>query len=203
MAPIIVTLVYILAGLATFPITLLIIATGVTFGAGYGFTYALLGAQLSALVSYAIGRRLGQETVRNLSNRWAPRVRRRFNQQGLLAVVTLRVVPIAPFTVINLVAGASRIRLRDFALGTLLGMLPGTLALTVFSEQLVAAIDAPEIVRISSLLVLAIVIAAGTWWLGRWLLRRQQAATVSEPERNPPAKPTDSRAADAGGRRRH
>jgi uncharacterized membrane protein YdjX (TVP38/TMEM64 family) len=203
LAPFIVALVYILAGLLVFPVTLLIIATGVTFGAGYGFTYALLGAELSALVNYAVGRRLGQEAVRNLSQRWAPRVRQRLSRQGLLAIITLRVVPIAPFTVINQVAGASRIRLRDFALGTLLGMLPGTLALTVFSEQLVAAVDAPEIIRISSLLVLAIVIAAGTWWLGRWLLRRQQAATISKPERNPPAKPTDSRAADAGGRRRH
>ena len=45
---------------------------------------------------------------------------------------------------------------------------PGTLALTVFSDQVVAAIAAPETIRFSSLLVLAVIIAAVTWWLSRW-----------------------------------
>jgi phospholipase D1/2 len=74
------------------PITLLIIATGVAFGAADGFAYALLGAEISALISYAIGRRLGHNTIRNLSDRWVSRVSRRLARQGLLAIITLRVV---------------------------------------------------------------------------------------------------------------
>ena len=179
-APIIVTLVYLIAGLMMFPVTLLIVATGVAFGAAYGFAYALLGAEISALVSYAIGRRLGQNTIRNLSDRWVSRVSRRLARQGLLAIITLRVVPVAPFTIINLVAGASHIRFRDFAFGTVLGMMPGILALTVFSDQVVAAIAAPETIRFASLLVLAVVIAAATWWLSRWLLRRQSGGTGAD-----------------------
>jgi phospholipase D1/2 len=179
-APIIVTFVYLIAGMMMFPITLLIIATGVAFGATYGFAYALLGAEISALVSYALGQRLGHHAIRNLSDRWVSRVSRRLARQGLLAIITLRVVPVAPFTVINLVAGASHIRFRDFAFGTVLGMMPGTLALTVFSDQVIAAIAAPETIRFASLLVLAVVIAAVTWWLSRWLLRRQSGETGSD-----------------------
>jgi phospholipase D1/2 len=171
-APLIVILVYIIAGLMVFPITLLIIATGVAFGAAYGFAFALLGAEISALVTYSIGQHLGHNTIRNLSNRWVSRVSRRMARQGLLAIITLRVVPVAPFTVINLVAGASHIRFRDFAYGTLLGMTPGTLGLTVFSDQVVTAIASPETIRIASLLILAVIIGVGTWWLSRWLLRR-------------------------------
>ncbi len=182
-APLLVSLVYIVAGLMVFPITLLIIATGVTFGAAYGFAYALLGAELSALVNYAIGQHVGHNAVRSLSNRWVSRVSRRLARQGLLAIITLRVVPVAPFSVINLVAGASHIRFPDYALGTLLGMAPGVLALTLFSDQVVAAIAAPEAIRMASLLFLAVVIGAGTWWLSRWLLRRQKR--VSESKRNP------------------
>jgi phospholipase D1/2 len=178
-APLVVTVIYIVAGLMIFPVTLLIVATGVAFGATYGFAYALLGAELSALVTYAIGQYLGHDAVRSLSNRWVSRVSRRLAQQGLLAIITLRVVPVAPFSVINLVAGASHIRFRDFALGTLLGMAPGILALTVFSDQVVAAIAAPETVRLASLLLLAVVIGAGTWWLSRWLLRRQRRGSNS------------------------
>jgi phospholipase D1/2 len=173
-APFVVALVFVVAGLVAFPVTLLIIATGVVFGAGHGFAFALVGAELSALASYAIGHHLGRDTLLNLSHRGVSRVSRRLEQQGLLAVITLRIVPVAPFTVVNLVAGASPIRLRDFALGTLLGMLPGTLALTLFSDQLVATLDATEMYRIAGLLMLAIVIGAGTWLLRRWLLSRQQ-----------------------------
>jgi len=174
LAPLVVSVIYIVAGLLVFPVTLLIIATGVTFGVMHGFAYGLLGAEASALVSYAIGHRLGHKAVRNLSNRWASRISKRLARQGLLAIVTLRVIPVAPFSIINLVAGASHIRLRDFALGTLLGMAPGTLALTVFSDQVVAAITAPGMIRFASLLLLALVIAAATWWLSHWLLQRQQ-----------------------------
>jgi len=174
LAPLVVTLIYIVAGLLIFPVTLLIIATGVTFGAVHGFAYALLGAEASALVNYAIGHHLGHRTIRNLSNRWASRISRRLARQGLLAIITLRVIPVAPFSVINLVAGASHIRHRDFALGTLLGMAPGTLALTVFSDQVVAAVTAPGALRFAALLILALSIAAATWWLSRWLLKRQQ-----------------------------
>jgi len=173
-APLAVVIIYIVAGLVLFPVTLLIIATGVTFGAVHGFAYGLLAAEASALVNFAIGHLLGRNTIRNLSDRWISRISQRLARQGLLAIITLRVIPVAPFGVINLVAGATHIRLRDFALGTLLGLAPGTLALTVFSGQVVAAISAPGTVRVVSLLLLALLIAAVTWWLSRWLLRRQR-----------------------------
>jgi phosphatidylserine/phosphatidylglycerophosphate/cardiolipin synthase-like enzyme/membrane protein DedA with SNARE-associated domain len=174
-APIIVTIVYIVAAVLVFPVTLLIIATGLVFGALYGFVYALLGTEISALITFAVGQHLGHNTIRSrLSNRWVSRVSRRLARQGLLAMITLRVIRIAPFTVINLVAGASHIRFRDFALGTLLGMAPGALALTVFSGHVVATIMAPDAMRIATLLILAVIIGAGTWWLSRWLLRQQE-----------------------------
>lgn len=165
--------VYIIGGLLIFPVTVIIIATGLVFGSVYGFVYGLLGAELSALVTYAIGHYLGRSTINRWSHRWVGRVSRRLARQGLLAMITLRVVPVAPFSVVNLVAGASHIRLRDFALGTLLGMTPGVLVLTLFSDQVVAAILAPEAQRIVILLALAAIIAAGSWALSHWLLKRR------------------------------
>lgn len=172
-APLVVFAIYVAAGLIVFPITVLIVATGVTFGALQGFIYALIGAEISALVTYLIGQRFGQKVVRSLPGRWASRVRQRLARQGLLAIIMLRVVPVAPFTIVNLVAGASRIRLRDFAWGTLIGMAPGALALTVFSDGVVAAISAPEPKHFAILVALAVVIGISAWWLRRWLPSRQ------------------------------
>ncbi len=172
--PLAVSALYVVAGFVVVPLTLLIVATGLVFGAGWGFAYALLGGELSALAGYAVGRWLGHRGVERISQRWLGRVSRRLARQGLLAVVTLRFVPIAPFTIINLMAGASHIRFRDFALGTLLGIAPGTLLLTVFAGELGATFGEPATVRVVALVGLVLVAALGTWLLGRWLFRRRR-----------------------------
>ena len=63
--------------------------------------------------------------MRRFAGRRVNAVSRRLSQHGLWAMTLLRLLPIAPFSVVNLVAGASEMRLRDFLLGSLLGMLPG------------------------------------------------------------------------------
>ena len=57
-------------------------------------------------------------------------------RRGVLAMTAVRLVPLAPFAVVNVVAGAIRMRLRHFMLGSALGILPGTLVATVFGDQL-------------------------------------------------------------------
>jgi phospholipase D1/2 len=61
-------------------------------------------------------------------------------KNGLLAMTLLRLVPIAPFFVEGIVAGAVRLKLWHLAVGTGLGMLPGTLVATVFGDQLETAL---------------------------------------------------------------
>jgi uncharacterized membrane protein YdjX (TVP38/TMEM64 family) len=59
----------------------------------------------------------------------------------------VRVVPVAPFPVVNLAMGALRVPLRHFVLGTLVGVMPGMLAATVLSDQLAAALEEPASVN--------------------------------------------------------
>ena len=97
----------------------------------------------------------------------------------MLTIITLRIVPVAPFAVINLVAGASHIRLRDFALGTLVGLLPGLVAIALFADGLVHSIRDPDVGSFAWLAAVVLLIVLATLWLRKWLRRRQAPSNSS------------------------
>lgn len=163
---------YLLASLSAMPITLLIVVTALVFGPGAGFAYALAGSLLGGGVTFAIGRALGRDTVRRLAGARLNELRRRLGNGGVLAVVVLRLFPVAPFALVNLVAGATQLRARDFLLGTAFGMAPGILAVTVFSDRLAVALWNPSPGALALLAAAAALIAAGAFVLYRWLARR-------------------------------
>ena len=66
-------------------------------------------------------------------------------------MVVIRIMPVAPFTIVNLVAGASHIRFRNFALGTVLGELPGLLGIAIFIDQVSDTVRHPSVMNISML----------------------------------------------------
>jgi uncharacterized membrane protein YdjX (TVP38/TMEM64 family) len=157
-----------LASLAVAPVTLLIVCCGVLFGPYYGLIISLVGTLLAAALNYAIGSLAGGERVRRMAGRRVNRVSRGLAQQGALAVAALRLVPIAPFTIFNIVAGASHISFRDYMLGTLLGMGPGIAVLSWLagsSGSLLAGSDLRNLwIFLAGLgLLLGVVVALRAW----------------------------------------
>ena len=143
-APLLVLAGYVLGGLLVVPVTALIAATGIVFGPLLGTFYALTGALLSAAITYALGRRIGRHAVRRLAGSRVNRITRRLARKGTMAIAIVRLLPIAPFSVVNAVAGASHVRPREFLLGTALGMLPGIIAIVVFVDRVTAAVTDPR-----------------------------------------------------------
>ena len=158
--PLIVLGAYVLAGLLVVPVMLVITVTGIVFGPLVGGIYALAGSMLSGIVTYAIGRKLGRETVRRVAGKRLNAITRGLAKRGLLTMILVRIVPVAPFTVVNVVAGASHIGWRDFLLGTALGMLPGIVATVLFVDRLIAAVRHPGPKTIALLTLLAAVLIA-------------------------------------------
>jgi uncharacterized membrane protein YdjX (TVP38/TMEM64 family) len=97
----------------------------------------------------------------------------------VLTIITLRIVPVAPFVVINLVAGASHISVRDFAIGTLVGLLPGLVAIALFADGLVHSIRDPNIGSFTWLTAVVLIIAVATFGMRKWL-RGRQASTAGQ-----------------------
>ena len=161
-----------LASALAVPLTFLILVTLVAFGPWAGMACALAGALLGAVASYGLGALLGREVVQRLGGERVNAISRRLAERGLLAVLAVRMLPVAPFAIVNMVAGASHIRLRDMVLGTALGIMPATLVMAFFMEQIIAALRDP------GPLVLALggftlcLLGLGVWALRRWLRQR-------------------------------
>jgi uncharacterized membrane protein YdjX (TVP38/TMEM64 family) len=85
------------------------------------------------------------------------RVQRRIVKGGVVTIAAIRLVPIAPFTVVNIVAGASEIRLGPFIAGTILGMAPGWLLMSALGHQLARIASAPTPVDIALLAMLILI----------------------------------------------
>ena len=142
---------FVAGGLVAFPVIILIAATAAAFGPWYGFLYATLGVLASALATYAIGAQFGQGALRSVLGPRLDRIRAKIARQGVLAIAAIRVVPVAPFTFVNLAAGASAIKLVDYLAGTLLGMLPGLIVMSALGPRIVAVISDPSAAEITIL----------------------------------------------------
>jgi uncharacterized membrane protein YdjX (TVP38/TMEM64 family) len=143
----------------------------------------LVGAQASALSGFALGHLLGKPLVRKLSPESVQDLSRRLADHGLLSVVLVRVVPVAPFVVVNLVAGASHLRFRIFNLGSLLGMAPGMFAVVLLASQVQAVITDPSGWAVAGLVLTAMAIAGALFFLRRALRSRRAGKGEGRRER--------------------
>lgn len=149
--------VFVAAGLVVFPVTVLIAATAISFGAWPGIAYAAGGALASALVTYGLGRLIGPDVIRRHMGPRMTKMRDAVAERGVVAVATVRLVPIAPFSLVNLVAGAVRIPVGQYVAGTVLGLAPGIVLMTTLGDRLRAAVSAPSL---GSVLLLVLIVAA-------------------------------------------
>jgi len=169
--PLWVLLIYSVGSLVMFPITPIIVGTALLFDPFTGFVYAILGCLLSSSLNYGVGRTLGRETVRRVAGERLNRLSKRLAKRGLVTVLVVRIVPVAPYSVVNMVAGASHIGFRDFVVGTGLGMMPGVLTLTVFSTTIRSVLLDPGPLEILVLSVVALALIAFMLWLQKRLSR--------------------------------
>lgn len=146
-APFVVVLIYTPAAFVMFPRPLLTLLTVIAFGPWLGFVYGMAGILLSALATYYAGRFMPPSTVERLAGKNAEALRKTLSRHGLAAMTAMRIVPVAPFALEGILAGAMRVRLWHYMAGTLIGMTPGVLATSVFGDQLTHALEDPSTIN--------------------------------------------------------
>jgi len=132
-----------------FPRTAFTLAAGLLFGPWLGVVLAVAASALSAVAVLVMMRVFGWQLSAVIRH---PRIRSldaRLRRRGWPAVVSLRLIPAVPFSVINYAAGASAIRLLPYTVATLIGLLPGTAAVVVLGDGLTGDVS-PLLVAVSA-----------------------------------------------------
>ena len=140
--PALLILLFVPASLLMFPRQLITLAAVIVYGPWKGFVIAMAGVELATVLEYYAGRVAARERVEKWAGAGMQKVTHVLRERGLAAVTALRLLPLGPFAVVNAVAGALHVRLRDIIIGTFLGMLPGMIATTIVGDQLAAGITA-------------------------------------------------------------
>lgn len=175
-APLVVIAIYTPAAFLMFPRPLITLFAVLAFGPWRGCAVAMTGIIGSALATYAVGRTLPEKTLQRIAGRNLDRTTRAIRQRGLASVFAVSVAPVAPFPVVGMVAGAAKVKLWHYLLGTALGMTPGTLATTVFAKEIESALENPA--RINYWVVAAVILVFVALVLGvkRWMATLQHEA---------------------------
>jgi phospholipase D1/2 len=175
-APVAVVLIYAPSAFIMFPRPLITLFAVIAFGPWAGFAVAMIGIAGSALATYAVGRAVSAETVRRIAGDKLQNAAEIVRRRGMAAVFAVTVAPIAPFPVIGMAAGAVRIKVLHYLCGTLGGMLPGTLATTVFARELEAALEDPSRINYWVVAAVILVFVLLIVFARRWLARMQEEA---------------------------
>jgi len=138
-----VLLVYLGASPTMFPITLLNMIVAVMYPPAAGFALALAGSMLNAALSYLMGWTLGRAWLRRFMGPRLARISRQLGRRGIPVVVGMMVTPLGPFTLVNMVCGASHIRLLQHQIGVVLGLAPTLALLVILGDSVWRLIEHP------------------------------------------------------------
>ncbi|MDQ3698378.1 MAG: VTT domain-containing protein [Gemmatimonadota bacterium] len=161
------------AGLAV-PAAVLTIAGGLLFGFGLGALLSWTGAMVGALGAYGLARGVAGRVVSRWLGARVSRLDRAAKRHPFRTILTLRLLPVVPFSVLNLAAGVARVRFRDYVLASAVGLAPMTLMLSYFAGTMFrgsAEAKAEIWWRLATLCVLLLAFSLAPAAANRWVAR--------------------------------
>ncbi len=119
-----------------FPRTAFTLASGLLFGPWLGIGIAVIASTISAVAALLLVRAAGWRLDRLVPHPRVKALDARLRQRGWPTVMSMRLIPAVPFSVLNYAAGASAVRVLPYTSATLAGLLPGTAAVVILGDAL-------------------------------------------------------------------
>lgn len=126
----------VVTGLSLPGAVILTLAGGFLFGALWGTLFVNLGATTGATLAFLASRYLLHDWVERKFGKWLNPVQQGFAQNAFSYLMTLRLIPLFPFFVVNLVSGLTRMKIGTYVAATALGIIPGSFVYAYAGRQL-------------------------------------------------------------------
>jgi uncharacterized membrane protein YdjX (TVP38/TMEM64 family) len=127
-APVAFFVIYVVACVAFIPGTIVTLLAGLAFGAGWGTVLVSLASTTGAVLSFLIARYVARDAVEGFLGKqaWFNKFKASIEENGFNFMLFARLMPVFPFNGLNYASGLVPIKLKDYALASWIGMLPGT-----------------------------------------------------------------------------
>lgn len=130
-------LIYVaVVGLSLPGAVILTLAGGFLFGAVWGTLFVNLGATTGATLAFLASRYLLRDWVERKFGKWLGPVQQGFAKNAFSYLMTLRLIPLFPFFVVNLISGLTRVNVGTYVAATALGIIPGSFVYAYAGRQL-------------------------------------------------------------------
>jgi uncharacterized membrane protein YdjX (TVP38/TMEM64 family) len=164
--PVLLVGLYVAAGLFFFPITVLGIAAGLLFGPVWGTVYVLIAVNVAAFVGFIVAR-FGRGPLIDVLEKKAQGTMGFLQSHGVLTILGARMLPFLPFSVLNYASAFSSIRMKDYLLGTLIGVVPLTVVYVMIGATMGSITqDEAFSARVVALFAAAAFLGIAVTWMG-------------------------------------
>ncbi len=122
--------------LVVFPVSILVVLGGSIFGPICGFLYSMVAIFISASLAFFLSRYLGKSFVQRILKNRADKVDLKIEQHGFKIIFFMRISMVFPYDIMNFAAGLTKVKYKEFILGTLLGIAPEVFALNYLGDNI-------------------------------------------------------------------
>ena len=175
MAPMAYIFVWAILPIFFFPVPVLALAGGLSFGLVDGTIYTLIGAMVNSSLMFLLANILAKDMVSKyledkLPDKWWDRFQSADGKEGFLIVLICRLIPIMPYNVINYVSGLTKIRFSNYFLATLIGIFPGTVIFLNVGDKILD-VKSPEFIMS---IVFVVILTVVSIVLGKYVSKKSE-----------------------------
>lgn len=168
-----------------FPVPILALAGGLSFGLLEGTILTLIGAMVNSTLMFLLANVLAKDMVtKYLSNKlpakWWNKFYKAEKKEGFLIVLICRLIPIMPYNVINYVSGLTNIKFGSYFIATLIGITPGTVIFLNVGDKILD-VRSPEFIMS---IVFVIILTVVSLILGKYVSKISEKKNIDKKTKN-------------------
>ena len=145
-----------------FPVPILALAAGISFGLFEGVLYTMTGAMINSSIMFLMAKKFAKDKVleifrKKISEKWYNKIINAEKSNGIFIIFLMRLLPIAPYNVINYLSGLTEISFIKYSMATFLGIIPGTFVFLNVGDKAINVYSIEFIISIIGFVLLTVI----------------------------------------------